>query len=134
MSSLSSSSNDPSQYRRLSYVSFTTSHSLSPNSTNTRSSRVRYHRPTILSIPKVTTIPETLETSDRESAVFSNQTNDKSEMDLSVEEFQREALKEHNAMRTTYKKASLKLSESLNIYAQVRFRSICVSCLSLSSS
>jgi hypothetical protein len=41
-------------------------------------------------------------------------------MDLSLEEFQRQALIEHNAMRTMYRKSPLKLSESLNIYAQVK--------------
>ena len=49
---------------------------------------------------------------------------EKSELDLSLEEFQRQALSEHNAMRVMYKKAPLKLSDSLNLYAQVRERSI----------
>ena len=57
------------------------------------------------------------------SAKFSPvSTYEKSDLDLSLEEFQRQALNEHNTMRTMYKKSPLKLSESLNLYAQVRER------------
>lgn len=41
------------------------------------------------------------------------------DFDLELEEFQRQALKEHNDMRHTYRKAPLKLSDTLNVYAQV---------------
>ena len=50
---------------------------------------------------------------------ISRETSFQHDIDLSLEQFQRQALKEHNAMRTTYKKSPLKLSESLNVYAQV---------------
>ena len=39
--------------------------------------------------------------------------------ELSLEEFRRQALKEHNSVRSTFNKSPLKLSESLNISAQV---------------
>lgn len=48
-----------------------------------------------------------------------NTTFEKSEMDLGLEEFQRQALAEHNTMRAMYKKPPVKLSEALNLYAQV---------------
>ena len=78
--------------------------------------RTRYPRLTLLSVPKITPVPESLETPTNQTGTM---TNDKSEMDLSLEEFQRQALNEHNAMRRMYNKSPLKLSESLNMYAQV---------------
>ena len=76
---------------------------------------------TFLSVPKITPIPEDLENSIDESRTYSNM---KSEMDLLLEEFQRQALNEHNAMRKMYKKSPLKLSESLSLYAQVKIKFI----------
>ena len=67
----------------------------------------------------MTAITETLENSQIDSISYLCQTNDLSEMDLEIEEFQREALREHNSIRFIYKKPPLKLSESLSIYAQV---------------
>lgn len=45
---------------------------------------------------------------------------EKSEMDLGLEEFQRQALAEHNTMRKMYRKPPVKLCEALNLYAQVK--------------
>jgi uncharacterized protein YkwD len=119
LSTLSTTTNDRSKYRPMSILSTITS-DLSSTSI-TRSSRIINHRQTIIPVPKITTIHETLETSQEEETTSpSNQINDKSDMDLSLEEFQRQALIEHNAMRTMYRKSPLKLSESLNIYAQVK--------------
>lgn len=47
---------------------------------------------------------------------------EKSEMDLELEEFQRQALAEHNTMRKMYRKPPVKLCEALNLYAQVKKR------------
>lgn len=76
----------------------------------------RNARLTFVSVPKISPIPETIESPTIQSR---SMTNDKSEMDLSLEEFQRQALNEHNSMRKMYRKSPLKLSESLNMYAQV---------------
>jgi uncharacterized protein YkwD len=111
----------------MSILSTITSNSSSTPTPIARSSRLINHRPTMISAPKITTIFETSETSqdDEETTSPSNQINDKSDMDLSLEEFQRQALNEHNAMRAMYRKPPFKLSESLNIYAQVKHQSIC---------
>jgi len=136
LSTLSTTNNDRSKYRPMSILSTITS-DLSSTSI-TRSSRIINHRQTIIPVPKITTIHETLETSQEEEETTSpsNQINDKSDMDLSLEEFQRQALIEHNAMRTMYRKSPLKLSESLNIYAQVKynihlFGFFCIFCYSI---
>lgn len=86
------------------------------------SNRMKTRRMTFLSVPRITPIPEGSENSTPGSRAYSL---GKSDMDLSLEEFQRQALNEHNAMRKMYKKSPLKLSESLNIYAQVTIKFIC---------
>jgi hypothetical protein len=51
--------------------------------------------------------------------------------DIDLKEFQRQALQEHNSIRTRYNKPLLKLTEALNIYAQVRLLGTSIGFLSL---
>ena len=130
LSTISTVNNDRTRYRPMSILSTVTSNSSSNPMPNAGSYRVNYPRHKILPLPKITTILETSEVSqedeeeEEETTSPSNQTNNKSDMDLSVEEFQRQALREHNAMRAMYRKPPFKLSESLNLYAQVKYRFI----------
>ncbi len=128
LSTISTVNNDKTKYRPISVLSTITSNPSSSPMPNARSSYVNYPRHTIVPLPKITTIFETSEVSqeddeeeeEEETTSPSNQTNNKSDMDLSLEVFQRQALKEHNAMRAMYRKPPFKLSESLNLYAQVK--------------
>lgn len=115
VSSTTTMNMNKSKYKQMSVPSTITTGSSFIN----RSSYLINPEKTILSIPNMTTIPETLEISDVQSISPSSQIHDRSDMDLELEEFQRQALKEHNAMRIMYHKTPLKLSDSLNIYAQV---------------
>jgi uncharacterized protein YkwD len=71
-------------------------------------------------ITNTKTIRNTLATIQSESASASTE---KSDTTLSLEEFRRQALQEHNSIRAMNNKPPLKLSESLNIYAQVKLKS-----------
>ncbi|UJR23883.1 hypothetical protein I4U23_026855 [Adineta vaga] len=100
---------DYAKYRQMSTVS-----TRKPRS---RLSNSRVHPPppyTIKSSGKsISTIHETNVNDQSESL-----SNEKDDIDLTLEEFQRQALKEHNNMRALRNKPPLKLAESLNIYAQ----------------
>ncbi|CAF1060605.1 unnamed protein product [Adineta ricciae] len=62
---------------------------------------------------KISTIHETMR-SDQSDSSFSSS----DEPQLSLEEFQRQALEEHNNIRTIHNKPLMKLDQSLNLYAQ----------------
>jgi uncharacterized protein YkwD len=123
ISTISAMNINKSKYRQMSTVLTGTSDLSYENTSNYRSSFITNPEETMVSIPNITTIYETDETSQSEPFSPSNQTNDKSDMDLLLEEFQRQALKEHNSVRKMYNKPPFRLSESLNIYAQVKFKS-----------
>lgn len=122
MSNLSSVTMSKPKYRQMSIPSTITTDSSLTNSSsliNRTTYTINPPQPKV-STANMTTMPEILEISEIESISSSNHMNEKSDIDLGLEEFQRQALKEHNAMRIMYNKTPLKLSESLSIYAQVK--------------
>ena len=64
---------------------------------------------------KISTIHETTR-SDQADSSFSSL----DEKQSSLDEFQRQALKEHNNIRTIHNKPVMRLDQSLNLYAQVK--------------
>jgi len=71
------------------------------------------------STPNKTKIHEILTSTQSKSSLL-DEINEKNDIDLSLEEFQRQALEEHNLMRAMHSKPPFNLNESLNIYAQVK--------------
>ena len=105
---------EASKYRRMSIPSTITSDLTATNTRGYLSSYTTKSEHIRNSIPTKTTVHDILRTTQSELS------NEKNDIDLSLEEFQRQALKEHNSMRSMHKKPPLKLTESLNIYAQVK--------------
>lgn len=106
-----------SQYRQSSLTSAKTSRP-------SRFSSIKVHPPP----PTIRPSQQTRSTlapglTDVADARLSDDIDGKDEMDLILEEFQRQALQEHNRMRAIYKRPPLKLADSLNVYAQVTPRS-----------
>ncbi|CAF1202787.1 unnamed protein product [Adineta steineri] len=112
--------NNKPNYRKMSILSAVTRNSSVTNSKVYPELNTRKSRRMINSLPNITTINKVLRTSQvKPLSPVSDDMNEKAdEMDLSLEEFQRQALAEHNFMRAMYNKPALKLTESLNIYAQ----------------
>jgi uncharacterized protein YkwD len=111
-STISTINVNQSKYRHMSIPSTITSDPSLTRTTHCHSSYVTN------SIPNKTKLPSI------QSESISIDMDDKSDIDLSLEEFQRQALQEHNSVRAMYYKPSLKLSQSLNSYAQVKQNSI----------
>jgi uncharacterized protein YkwD len=122
LSTLSTINANKSKYRQISIPSSTTADSALTTTTDEISSYITNTGKKMILISNITTIHETPETIESESTSPSYQTSEKSDMDLTLAKFRRQALKEHNSMRAMYNKPPLKLTESLNIYAQVKFK------------
>ncbi len=125
ISSVSTINMNKSKYRQMSSPSTITSDSSYTNTIGYRSFFITNAEQTKISVPNMETIRETTEfESEFESESTSTPINEKNDMDLELEEFQRQALKEHNSIRAMFNKPPLKLTESLNIYAQVKLKFI----------
>jgi uncharacterized protein YkwD len=108
-----------SKYRQISIPSTITNDLPFTNTRDYLSSYTRKSQQIMNSTPNKTKIHEILTSAQSKSSSL-DEINEKSDIDLSLEEFQRQALKGHNLMRAMHNKPPLKLNESLNIYAQVK--------------